>query len=171
MRGLLIISTCVALLAGCTSTGAPLDEAKNVCAPVPNEYELVSAVLTKINAAREADGLAPLKLDPLLSAVADEFACEMIQDDFLAHTDPKNKVSPGDRLTSAGYIYYAMGENLGAGQQTPDEIVNDWMASDAHRENILSEDWRETGIAVRRGGEYGWYWVQEFADPVEFASQ
>ena len=37
---------------------------------------------------------------------------------------------------------------------------------DAHRANILSSDWREIGIAVRRGGEYGWYWVHRMLLPL-----
>jgi uncharacterized protein YkwD len=112
-----------------------------------------------------------LQLDPLLSAVADAFACEMIEDGFLAHSNPVRKLSPGERLTTAGYIYYAMGENLAAGQTTAAEVVHDWLKSESHRDNILSPDWREVGIAVRHGGKYGWYWVQEFADPLHFTER
>lgn len=160
-----------ALSAGCTSTGeAQVESPKARCETASDEFALVNEVLARVNEARATQDLAPLRLDPLLSAVADEYACEMIEDDFLAHTSPKSRLTPGERLTSAGYIYYAMGENIAAGQSTADEVVRDWLASELHRANIMSPDWRDVGIAVRRGGEYGWYWVQEFADPVEFAA-
>ena len=177
MRGFVIFSLLLLVAAGCTTTAesAPDDAAareqaaKTVCQPVADEFALIDDVLDGINAARILRGLAPLRLDPLLSAVADEFACEMIREGFLAHANPRRGLTPGERLTSAGYIYYAMGENVAAGQSSAEEVVADWLASDAHRANLLSEDWRETGIAVRRGGEYGWYWVQEFADPLDIA--
>ncbi|MCB9849278.1 MAG: CAP domain-containing protein [Phycisphaerales bacterium] len=164
----------VALAAGCTSTATPSADdadAKYTCRTLDNESTLIEEVLAKVNEVRAANKLEPLVIDPLLSAVADDFACEMITDRFLAHTNPTDEVSPGERLTTAGYIYYAMGENLAAGQASADEVVADWLASDAHRANILSPEWREVGIAVREGGEHGWYWVQEFADPVEFAGR
>jgi len=165
------IALLAALAAGCTSTGiVPAESPKTGCEPAADEFSLVTDVLARVNDVRAEHDLAPLRLDPLLSAVADEYACEMIDGDFLAHANPSNQLTPGERLTSAGYIYYAMGENIAAGQTSAEEVVSDWLASELHRQNILSPDWREIGIAVRRGGEYGWYWVQEFADPVEFAS-
>jgi uncharacterized protein YkwD len=158
--------------AGCTTTldskVQPARQPARICQPAAEATTLVEQVLDRVNQARLAEELEPLVLDPLLSAVADDFACQMIEDGFLAHTHPVDRLTPGERLTSAGYIYYAMGENLAAGQSSPEEVVTDWLTSEAHRANILSPEWREVGIAVRRGGEYGWYWVQEFADPVEF---
>lgn len=166
----------LALVAGCTSTASPDaadadSSAKYTCRAVADEPALIDAVLTEVNKVRAKADLAPLVIEPLLSAVADDFACEMIREGFLAHTNPKDEVSPGERLTTAGYIFYAMGENLAAGQSSPEEVVADWLASDAHRANILSPEWREVGIAVRQGGDYGWYWVQEFADPVDLATR
>jgi uncharacterized protein YkwD len=176
MTKLLGTALLLALAAGCTSTAAPevieaVADAKRTCHAVDDESALIDSVLAQVNGVRADAGLAPLVIDPLLSAVADEFACEMIREGFLAHTNPREEVSPGERLTSAGYIYYAMGENLAAGQSSPEEVVADWLASEAHRTNILSPEWGEVGIAVRQGGEFGWYWVQEFADPVDLASR
>jgi uncharacterized protein YkwD len=63
------------------------------------------------------------------------------------------------------YLFYSIGENLAAGQQTPVEVMRVWLSSPSHREIILDPRWKEVGVAVRSGGEYGLYWVQEFADP------
>jgi uncharacterized protein YkwD len=155
---------------GCTFTGLAQEEAESskVCIMPDNQPDLVDEVLALVNEARLDEGLAPLVLDPVLSDVADAFACEMIAGEFFAHENPRTRVSAGGRLTSAGYIYYAMGENLAVGHTTPEEVVAAWLASPDHRSNLLDPSWQEVGIAVRTGGEFGWYWVQEFADPVEW---
>ena len=36
------------------------------------------------------------------------------------------------------------------------------------RDIILDERWKELGVAVRLGGEYAIYWVQEFGDPANY---
>ena len=65
------------------------------------------------------------------------------------------------------YAFYAIGENLAAGQQTPAEVMKVWMDSPAHRDIILDPNWTEVGIAVRVGGEYEIYWVQLFGRPAK----
>lgn len=173
MSRIAVIAMLIALAGGCTSTSEPEAESnpKAECIGVDQADDLVGEVLLRINEARLAEGQPPLVLDPLLSAVADDFACEMIREGFLAHTNPNRGLSPGERLASAGYIYNAMAENLAAGQTSPEQVVSDWLASESHRANILAPEWREIGIAVRQGGRFGVYWVQEFADPVEFANR
>jgi uncharacterized protein YkwD len=68
-----------------------------------------------------------------------------------------------DRVVVAGYTpWRALAENIAAGQPTPQEVVNAWMASTGHRTNILNATYRDTGVGVAFGGTYGIYWVQEF---------
>lgn len=52
---------------------------------------------------------------------------------------------------------YALGENIARGQITAREVVEDWMASASHRENILRSSFDEIGIGI-----FGDVWVQEF---------
>lgn len=166
----LALAASLTLLAGCMTPSAPAGDNSSLlakCEKPATSQELVFGVLALVNEARMAEGVEPLTMDETLSAVADEFACEMLELDFFGHENPFTKVGPGERLNAAGYIFFAMGENLGVGQPTAMEVFNDWMASPLHRANILSPEWRETGIAVRTGGTYQWYWVQEFADPLE----
>ena len=177
-----IAVTCfLAIAAGCTSTSVPellpkggeADRSEGdlpaACTIPENEAELVDRVLELVNQARSAEGLEPLVLDETLAQVAGDFGCEMIEEGFFSHENPTTKVNHGERLTAAGYIYYMMGENLAFGHSTPEEVFRDWMDSPSHRANILWPAWRELGMAVRTGGPHGWYWVQEYADPVEFA--
>ncbi len=136
------------------------------CGVPENDDVVVQHVLDMVNRERAQRGIPPVTLDPLLSQIAEEYACEMIEDGFFDHINPTNGSGPGQRAIQAGYIFIAIGENLAGGQITPDQVMREWMESTrGHRENILSAQWEEVGIAVRTGGEHGVYWVQEFGDP------
>lgn len=53
------------------------------------------------------------------------------------------------------------GENIAYGQDTPAEVMNDWMESESHRKNILNSRYEEIGVACyKQNGIY--YWVQVF---------
>lgn len=130
-----------------------------------NADVLVARMLELVNNERTSRGLHPLTLNPILSQMADDYAKEMIACGFFSHLSPTGE-GPGQRAVSAGYVFLAVGENLAVGQTTPEQAMADWMKStEGHRENILSPQWKEIGIAVRLGGEYGVYWVQEFGNP------
>jgi uncharacterized protein YkwD len=147
---------------GVLGVGVTADE----CSVPVNEDEMVNAVLDLVNKERTSRGLNPVTLNPVLCEVAGEYACELIDSAFFAHTNPFTGEGPGQRAVRAGYAFVALGENLAAGQRTPARVMNDWMESTTgHRENILHPDWKEMGLAVRLGGPQGVYWVQEFGDP------
>ncbi|MBM3231045.1 CAP domain-containing protein [Candidatus Peregrinibacteria bacterium] len=52
---------------------------------------------------------------------------------------------------------FALGENLAKGQLSVEQVIEDWMNSPRHRENILRPEFAEIGI-----GLFGDFWVQEF---------
>ncbi|MDR0531635.1 MAG: CAP domain-containing protein [Oscillospiraceae bacterium] len=56
--------------------------------------------------------------------------------------------------------YRAAGENIAAGQKTPQEVVNDWMSSPGHRANILG-NFNSIGVGVTESNGR-LYWSQEF---------
>jgi uncharacterized protein YkwD len=166
------------LLAGCSSTSPggsirPAGDDRDSkggaesyeCTSPANVDDLTAELVDQIQLERDREGLPPLAPDETLCSVAAEYACRMIEGDFFAHTDPQTQSTPGSRVTAGGYAFYAVGENLAAGQRTVAEVVEQWMESPAHRANILDETWRATGVAVRTGGEYGVYWIQVFTDP------
>ena len=71
-------------------------------------------------------------------------------------------------LTALEQSSRTVGENLSAGPRTPSEAMKLWMDSPSHRDIILDPTWGEVGIAVRSGGKYSFYWVQEFGDPADY---
>ncbi len=138
------------------------------CVTPDGEKELGDAVLVLINQQRSKRSLRPVKANRFLKSIAEGYACRMVEGQFFDHRDPATGAQPRDRAIEGKYRGYAIGENLAAGQQTPEEVVQVWMESPSHRNIILDPMWRDVGIGVRGGGEYSIYWVLEFGDPLDF---
>lgn len=154
---------------GSSTSGSTTTDALSVEYPGCNEpLEAVfwrAEVLSLLNRQRTQRGLDPVTTNATLEAQASQYACEMVFYRFFAHVNPATGSTLGKRAEEFGYDYWIIGENLAAGQRTPAEVMADWMSSPCHRENILNPAFTEVGIGIRYGGEYGYYWVQEFGRP------
>jgi len=122
-------------------------------------------ILALVNQERTRIGLAPVRRSPVLEKQATQYACELIHFDFFDHVNPVTGSTLIDRAGEFKYDFLVIGENIGAGQKTPQQVFNDWMESPGHRKNILDERFVELGVGARRGGRFGFYWVQEFGRP------
>ena len=58
--------------------------------------------------------------------------------------------------------YAAWGENIAAGQRTPQEVVNAWMNSQGHRKNIMKSEYTHIGVGYLADQTFGTIWAQEF---------
>lgn len=137
-----------------------------ICTEPPAAPSLVKGLLEAVNSEREKHGLRPVKLDTTLTQVAEFYACRMIEGRFFGHQDPFDGSTVDTRAVNFGYAYRKVGENLAAGHNTVAEVMAHWMRSPGHRANILDPAFKDLGIAVRQGGEFGVYWVQEFGRPI-----
>lgn len=108
------------------------------------------------NAERERHGIAPLVWHEDLSQVARAFSIDMVERDFFSHTCPDGTL-PWDRIDEAGIPWFAAGENIAAGQRTPEAVVAAWMNSPGHRANILNPNFTHLGV-----GFHDFYWTQKF---------
>lgn len=99
------------------------------------------------NAKRAEAGLPVLTLNPALSQAAQAKGADMIAKNYWAHTSPDGN-TPWVWFKNAGYRYLYAGENLARDFGDSGGVVNAWMNSATHRENILSNRYREVGIAV-----------------------
>lgn len=118
-------------------------------------------VLRLVNIERSKENLQELSLHSKLSQAAAIRANELTQS--FSHTRPN-----GDRCFSVFSevgigSYYACGENIAAGQKSPQQVVESWMNSPGHRANIMSAKYRymaigyvETTTGMKR------YWAQMF---------
>lgn len=119
-------------------------------------------VLSLVNNERKKYGLAPLIWNSNLANAAYLHCSDMAARDYFSHDTPEG-LSAFDRMKSLNINYTVAAENIAAGQPDPQSVMNAWMNSTEHRENILNPKLKEIGIAFVRGGSYGIYWAQEFA--------
>lgn len=122
-----------------------------------------SDVLSLVNQERNAAGLKKVSLSEDLNRVAELRAAEIAEN--WSHTRPDGsewKTAFGEAGVSASY----RGENLGKGQYSADLVVDAWMNSEGHKENILNKKFTKMGVAsvVIDGVTY---WVQVFANDVK----
>lgn len=69
-----------------------------------------------------------------------------------------------DRALDVGYRTSGIGENIAAGQPTPRAVVDAWLASPGHCQNLMRASWVDLGVGyvVTPGAPYRGYWVQMF---------
>ncbi|TDC79783.1 CAP domain-containing protein [Streptomyces hainanensis] len=130
--------------------------------PTPStapETAMAEAVLTLVNEERANAGCQPLTLDTGLSRLAADFSLDMANRGFFDHTDPDG-LTPWDRALTAG-IANLGGENIARGQQDAQAVMDAWMDSEGHRENILNCEFRTLGVGVHLGDGGPW-WTQDF---------
>ncbi len=135
------------------------------CTTPPESEQYVTRVVDLVNEERLQHNLPPLTTNATLSRLSGDYACEMIEGNYFEHTDPVTGSTVGSRALATSYYFKKVGENLAGGFTSPEETMTQWMDSPGHRANILDEDFVEMGTAVRTGGSYRWYWVQEFGLP------
>ena len=155
---------------GIEGIGESILPGENVVEP----ESLPSAVLTELgvlvwtNFQRISIGVKPLAKSPLLDEVANAKLNDMFENQYFAHEAP-NGDYVGDLAKDFGYRYLLIGENLAYGDFANDRtLVDAWMGSPGHKENILKEGYTEIGIAVGKGmfeGRETWLAVQSFGTP------
>ncbi|MGL5314844.1 MAG: CAP domain-containing protein [Peptostreptococcaceae bacterium] len=118
-------------------------------------------VLNLVNAERAKQGLSALTLDSQLSNVATIKSQDMINKNYFDHNSPTYG-SPFDMMKQFGISYKSAGENIAMGQKTPQEVVNAWMNSKGHRDNILNANFTNLGVGVAKDSSGTIYWTQMF---------
>lgn len=121
--------------------------------------DMEQQIVARINAIRQQHNLPALQPDPTLRDVAREYSQTMARDSFFSHYSPSGR-NVVDRVQAVGLCYRAVGENLARNYNVPhpiDAAVTGWMNSKGHRENILTPEYRETGVGVWRDGRTYWF--------------
>jgi uncharacterized protein YkwD len=127
----------------------------------------VQQVVDLTNNFRAKNGLAPLTLNSKLTEAAQIHTENMAVQDFFSHTG-KDGSSAGDRAAKMGYDWRTLAENIAAGQRSPAEVVQAWINSPGHRENMLNPSVKEIGVGYfflandTGTTNYNAYWTQNF---------
>lgn len=97
------------------------------------------------NQERVRRGLQPLAVSAQLSRAAQAKASDMMNEQYYGHAEWERFIRV------SGYNYCLAGENLAMNFTEPREVVEAWMHSSEHRDNLLKSSYREIGVAVVRG--------------------
>jgi uncharacterized protein YkwD len=105
------------------------------------------------NLERRERGLSKLHWNAALASVAAKHARDMVSRQYFAHVSPGGR-DHMDRIAASGYQpavgCWTAGENLfySSGPSTPRQLLDAWMNSPAHRQNILRRGWESFGLGV-----------------------
>lgn len=112
---------------------------------------------------------SPVSMDPMLRCSARLHSEDMFVRDYFSHENPDGE-DPFERMAEAGFEGGWMGENIAAGQQTPEEVMQAWLDSDGHCSNIMNPNFTLVGVGYYPGGanwqEGQHFWTQNFGKPL-----
>jgi uncharacterized protein YkwD len=114
-----------------------------VTAPTPGEL----AVVRVMNTFRTTNGVPPLRIGPALTRAARSHSVDMVRRGYFDHGPFVQ------RLRRFGVRAPYVGENLASGTTplSPGAIVQMWIASPPHRQNLLDRGFRRIGVGVAGG--------------------
>jgi uncharacterized protein YkwD len=142
---------------------------REIASPEVNKFESVlpppgikylekveDIIFEMTNQIRRSKGLTPFIKDEELRNVARAYSNDMLVRQFFDHTTPEG-VSFDERISNqyrhwvrfwGENIWHSFGYNFSNMQKLAKEIVNDWMNSPDHRDNLLSPDFTHLGVGV-----------------------
>ena len=129
------------------------------------EQEFADRVFELTNAERLKEGLAPFEKMETLKNIALTRAWELTVEYRGDHTRPDATGFTG-AFNENGIIYGAWGENIAAGQDSPESVVEAWMNSPSHRAAILDRNYTYRGVGYYYIKDdyqcFYHFWTQEF---------
>jgi uncharacterized protein YkwD len=130
--------------------------------------ELVNAVRSKprVCGDKRYTATRPLVWNDSLAKAALMHSRDMAERNYFRHKD-KNGGTAAERSQRAGYRWQRIGENIAAGQGSPQDVMKGWLASPGHCGNIMNPDFAEMGaaFATSQTSDAGIYWTQVFGKP------
>lgn len=172
MRGLAALLS----LALCSCLGSEADRGfdPNYCPAVsdwdPTWSALESEVVRIANLRRaegatcgsRAFGPAPaLEVSEELRCAARNHSKDMVARGYFAHESPEGD-NAGDRLERAGFDWSLAGENIAQGHETAEAVMQGWMGSPGHCENVLEPRFELIGVGYHAGASRRHVWTQTF---------
>lgn len=125
---------------------------------VPNKPSTMNPdqIIEAHNAYRQSKGLSPLIKNDLLNQIALNHSNDMAAHHLMSHLG-SDFSTPFIRMNRVGYNFSYAGENIAAGYNYLDDVMNAWKKSPGHNSNILNENFTDIGVAVVDN-----YWTVDF---------
>ncbi len=124
--------------------------------------ELEEGFHRDVNAVRASRHLVSLQRMAALDRVARAHSADMARRAYLSHESPEGR-NPVDRLQQAGLTGFTLAaENAGmTSRRDPNrEILQGWLASRVHRQNLHAPPFNATGIGVARAPDGTFFYTQ-----------
>ena len=126
-------------------------------------------ILELVNQEREKVEIEGLNENDKLNESSALKVEDMVKGEYFSHHGP-NGEDLKHYIDAAGYKYILAGENLAVGFYDPQDIIDAWVASPSHYENIVENQYEDTGLSVQAGvykGKQTFYVANHFGDPLE----
>ncbi|MDX8035189.1 CAP domain-containing protein [Lentzea sp. BCCO 10_0856] len=142
-----------------TTTTTPPEAPKPPVQPPqpPSGQSPEQAVLALVNDERAAKGCKALVIDDRITTAAQGHSTDMATQNYFSHTSKDGRTFDR-RMKEAGYPKPG-GENIAMGYANPGAVMEGWMNSQGHRENILNCSFTTMGLGLDTRGNY---WTQNF---------
>lgn len=159
-KKLLPLLAIVALLGftSCSTDSAAEDQINSIEVPVAPEAKLIEIeIMELINAHRITEGLNPLNDHSTVKAVAYTHTDYMIEVNNVSHDNFFQRKQSLQLNASANIV----SENVAYGFSSAESVVNAWLNSPSHRENIEG-DFTDFDISAEKNNEGKWYFTNIF---------
>ncbi|HEV8489012.1 MAG TPA: CAP domain-containing protein [Candidatus Limnocylindrales bacterium] len=126
------------------------------------------ALVALTNLSRVSERLAPLDVDPRLTAIARWRSQDMAIRGYFSHAIPPGGGTVFETIQADGYCFTLAGENIGWNTH-PDSVATDqiqraFLASPGHRGNVLGQGWNAIGVGAWKAQGGRKLWTVLFAD-------
>lgn len=141
-----------------TTKPKPTQKPQPPAQPQPSTPQsAVNAVVNLVNQERSKAGCGPVRVDERLNRAASKHSADMQARGYFSHDSPDGR-NFVDRVKAEGYPSPGA-ENIGKGYRTAEAVMEGWMTSDGHRDNILNCDLKTVGVGLAK---QDWLWTQVF---------
>jgi uncharacterized protein YkwD len=143
--------------------------------PDPGVADIRDEFLAAVNQARSVTQICgttpygpapPVSWSDNLAMAAYLHSEDMVLNNFFSHTGADGS-SPGQRISRQGYPWRTYGENIAVGYSTVSSVIQGWLGSAGHCQNLMDPDFTEIGAGYAIGS-YGGnpaarYWTFDLA--------
>ncbi|WP_299098081.1 CAP domain-containing protein [Winogradskyella sp.] len=159
-KKLLPLMAIVALLSftSCSTDSAAEEKINSIEVPVaPQAKQIEIEIMELINAHRITEGLNPLNYHSTVKAVASTHTDYMVEVDNVSHDNFFQRKQSLQINADANIVT----ENVAYGFSSADSVVNAWLNSPSHRENIEG-NFTDFDISAEKNNEGKWYFTNIF---------
>lgn len=137
--------------------------------PEAQAAEIERAIHEETNDRRRKHSLDSLAYSNHLSTIAMHHSRDMAHRGYFAHTNPDGQAAI-DRYREYGHSDRSAGENIAkiypdrtaSAEEAARTVVDEWMASPGHRENVLRDRFEREGLGVYLAQDGAMYATQNF---------